>query len=72
KKNISNYGANPTFKKEFLDPFFNAITDIGKGEKLLLGWLPGGNLEVSINGTSRAKFKNVSFAQAVWLCYLQP
>ena len=42
------------------------------GDEHILRWLPGGYVEVIINGTSKGNITNVDFAKALWSIWLGP
>lgn len=44
--------------------FFNQ--DVQKGEEQILRWLPGGEIEVIINGNKAGSITNQEFAKALW------
>lgn len=46
--------------------------DAKKGEELILRWIPGGTIEVVINGEEAGTISNVEFAKGLWNIWFGP
>ncbi len=43
-----------------------------KGDKHVIRWIPGGTVEVEINGRKAGEIKNLQFAEALWSFWFGP
>jgi hypothetical protein len=46
--------------------------DVHKGDQYVIRWIPGGTIEVLINGKETGHFTNPEFAKGVWSIWLGP
>ncbi len=69
RKIITNY--NEPKAKQIVEPFFNALIDVNKNDKIEYIWSTGGNVELIIKGQRKHSFQNIGFAKALWAIYLQ-
>jgi len=51
------------------DTFVSFFSDVSKGDKHVLRWIPGDEIEVEINGSSAGTIKNEAFAKALWMIW---
>ncbi|MBI4854276.1 MAG: chalcone isomerase family protein [Acidobacteria bacterium] len=69
KKMVTNYD-DPKAKK-VIEPFFKALTNVNKNEKMEYIWTTGGNVDVFIKSQKKYSFQNVLLAKLIWASYLQ-
>ena len=56
--------------KSETDTFVNLFTaDASDGDEYVLRWIPGGTIEVFINGTKAGSIDNEEFARSLWLVW---
>lgn len=55
--------------KSETDQFISFFSDVSKGDETVLRYIPGGTVEVLINGSSAGTIQNQDFANALWLIW---
>lgn len=58
-------GGDPSLNNE-LNKFLSFFSDTAKGDEHTIIWLPGGHVEVFINGTKTGELTNPAFAKGLW------